>query len=411
MKTFWIIATLLAAAALAFVLPSLLARTRRAGATSREANVALYREQMKELDADLAAGTIAPQQHEEARRDIERRVLEDVVVVAAPASASSGRATAIGLALAVPVLAIGVYLAVGTPAALSPQAVEASHGITRAQIEHMVTGLAARLRENPDDVEGWSMLGRSYSVLDRYPEAATAYANAVKRSPPSAQLLADYANALAMAQGQRLEGEPERLIAQALKLEPDNVKALMLAGSAAFERHDFKGAIVHWERILKVAPPDDDIVELVKDGIEDARKLAALPSKPGAGEPVAPRGPGSITATVRLAPGVAAKASPADSVFIFARPVEGPRMPLAVVRKRVADLPATVTLDDSMAMTPAAKLSGHQQVIVGARVSKSGSPTPNPGDLEGLSAPVRVGDGSIVLVIDREIAAVKQMSK
>ena len=407
MKTFWIIAALLAVAALAFVLPALLARTRRSGATSREANVALYRDQMKELDADLAAGTLAPHHHEEARREIERRVLEDAAAAAAPARASSGRATAIALAFAVPVLALGIYLAVGTPGALSPQTAELSHGITRAQIEHMVTGLAARLKENPDDVEGWAMLGRSLSVLDRYPEAAAAYANAVKRSPPSAQLLADYANALAMAQGQRLEGEPERLIAQALKLEPDNVKALMLAGSAAFEKNDFKGAIAHWERILKVVPPDADIVELVKDGIEDARKLAALPAKPAAGKSVAAPEPGGVTATVRLAPAIAAKASPTDSVFIFARPVQGPRMPLAVVRKQVRDLPATVTLDDSMAMTPAARLSGHEQVVVGARVSKSGNPVSQPGDLEGLSTPVKVGSSGIAVLIDREVGATR----
>jgi cytochrome c-type biogenesis protein CcmH len=400
---FWILAALLAVAALAFVLPSLLARARRPGATSREANVALYRDQMKELDADLAAGTLAPQQHEEARREIERRVLEDTAVAAAPAASSSGRATALALALAVPVLAVAVYLAVGNPGALSLQPGEASHGVTRAQIEQMVTGLDARLKENPDDVEGWAMLGRSYSVLDRHPEAAAAYANAVKRSPPGAQLLADYANALAMAQGQRLEGEPERLIAQALELEPDNVKALMLAGSAAFERKDFKGAIVHWERILKVVPPDADIVEPVKDGIEDARKLAGLAAKPAADKPVA--APGGITATVRLAPAIAAKASPADSVFIFARPVQGPRMPLAVTRKQVRDLPVTVTLDDSMAMTPAAKLSSHEQVVVGARVSRSGNPTPQAGDLEGFSAPVKVGGGGIVVVIEREITA------
>ncbi len=405
MKTFWIIAALLAVAALAFVLPSLLARTRRSAATSREANVALYRDQMKELDADLAAGTLAPQHHEEARREIERRVLEDTAAAAAPAGGSSARATALALAFAVPVLAVGIYLAVGTPGALSPEAAQSDHGVTRVQVEGMVTRLAGRLKENPDDVEGWAMLGRSDSVLDRYPEAAAAYANAVKRSPPGAQLLADYANALAMAQGQRLEGEPERLIAQALKLEPDNVKALMLAGSAAFERKDFKSAIVHWERILKVVPPDADIVEPVKDGIEDARKLAGVAPRPSAGKSVAPGG--TLTATVRLAPAIAAKASPTDSVFIFARPVQGVRMPLAVARKKVRDLPVTVTLDDSMAMTPAAKLSSHEQVVVGARVSKSGNPTPQAGDLEGLSAPVKTGGGGIIVVIDREITVGK----
>lgn len=407
MTTFWIIAVVLAAAALAFVLPPLLLGQTRDGATAGESNIALHRDQLRELDADFAAGTLSPEHYQEARRETERRVLEETADGAAPATARPGRATALGLALAVPLLALAVYLAVGNPKAMAPRTEEATHGITRVQVEGMVARLAERLKENPDDVEGWTMLGRSYSVLDRYPEAAAAYANAVKRSPPGAQLLADYANALAMAQGQRLEGEPERLIAQALKLEPDNVKALMLAGSAAFEKHDFKGAIVHWERILKVVPPDADIVELVKDGIEDARKLAALPAKPAAGKTVAAPKPGAISATVRLAPAMAAKASPADTVFIFARAAQGPRMPLAVVRKQVRELPATITLDDSMAMTPAAKLSGHERVVVGARVSKSGNPAPQPGDLEGLSAPVKVGADSIVVVIDREIGASK----
>ena len=403
MTAFWISAAVLAGLALAFVLPSLLRATRGSGATSREANVALYRDQMKELDADLAAGTISPQHHREARLEIERRVLEDAAEAAAPAGASSGRATAFALALALPVLAIAVYLAVGNPRALSPQAADASHGITRMQIEGMVASLAERLKQNPDDVEGWAMLGRSYSVLDRYPEAAAAYANAVKRSPKSAQLLADYANALAMAQGQKLAGEPERLIAQALALEPDNVKALMLAGSAAFEKHDFNGAIKHWERILKVAPPDPDLIDMVKDGIEDARKLAGLAAKPAPARAAPGPGAGSLAVTVRLSPALAAKASPTDSVFIFARPAEGPRMPLAVARRQVRDLPATVTLDDSMAMTPAAKLSGHEQVVVGARVSKSGSATPQPGDLEGLAGPVRTGSRDVSVVIETEV--------
>jgi cytochrome c-type biogenesis protein CcmH len=411
MTAFWIAAALLAGVALAFVLPSLLARRRREGATSREANVALYRDQLKELDTDVAAGTLAPQHRDEARGEIERRVLEDADDGTAPARASSGRAAAIVLGLAVPLLALAVYLAVGNPGALAPEAAETSHGITRQQVEGMVAGLAHRLKENPEDAEGWAMLGRSYSVLDRYPEAAAAYQNAVKRSPGNAQLLADYANALAMAQGQRLAGEPERLIAEALKLEPDNVKALMLAGSAAFERRDFKGAIAHWERILRVVPPDADIVELVRDGIEDARKLSGLETKPAAGKDAGEAGaaaaPGGLTVTVRLAPGIAAKAAPGDTVFIFARAAQGPRMPLAVLRKQVSDLPATVTLDDSMAMTPAAKLSSQAQVVVGARVSKSGNPASQPGDLEGLTPPVKVGAGRIAVVIDREIGEAK----
>ena len=181
-----------------------------------------------------------------------------------------------------------------------------------------------------------------------------------------------------------------------------HVKALMLAGSAAFERHDFKGAIRHWERILEVAPPDPELTEMVKDGIEDARKLASLPAKP-AGKAPAASGTGTLSVRVSLAPALTAKAAPTDAVFIFARPVQGPRMPLAVVRKQVRELPLTVTLDDSLAMTPAAKLSGHEQVIVGARVSKSGNPSPQPGDLEGVAGPVKVGSRGASVLIDTEV--------
>ena len=406
MTVFWSIAALLAAIAIAFVLPTLLGHRRAAGAaTSAAANVAIHRDQLKELDADLAAGTLSPEQRDEARREIEQRLLDDVRTGdGTRATAASGRRTAMAVAAAVPIAALLLYFAVGNPAALAPGAAAGDgHGITREQIEGMVERLATRMKENPEDAEGWVMLGRSYAVIDRHAEAAVAYANAVKRSEPDAQLLADYADALAMAQGRNLRGEPERLIAQALKVDPRNVKALLLAGTVAFQDKKFKDAIAFWERILKVVPPDSDIADSVRDSIADARKFAGTakappPAKPGAA-PVA----ASVSGTVRLAPGVAVKASPDDTVFIFARPAEGPRMPLAVMRKRVRDLPTAFMLDDSMAMTPAAKLSNHAQVVVGARVSKSGNPAPQTGDLEGLSARVSPGATGIVVVISSEI--------
>ncbi len=401
---FWVFVALLIMAALAFVLPALLSHGRRSqGAASDATNIAVYRDQMRELDADLAAGTLMREQHDEARRELERRMLEDVDPGgnAAPA-AEPGRGTALAVGIAVPLVAALLYFAVGNPRALAPvPAADDSQGVTAQQIENMVGRLAARMKENPDDVKGWVMLGRSYMVLDRFPEAVDAYANAVKRSPPDAQLLVDYADAVAMAQGRRLAGEPERLIAQALKLDPDNVKALMLAGTAAFEKLDFKGAIAHWERILKLVPPDSDTADSIRDGIADARKLAG--TKPAPTSKATAPAPATVGGTVRLAPGIAAKAAPDDTVFIFARAVAGPRIPVAVTRKRVRDLPATFKLDDSMAMSPSAKLSDHAQVVIGARVSKSGNPVAQPGDLEGLSAPVNAGASGIIVTIDREV--------
>jgi len=409
---FWVIAVLLAAGALAFVLPPLLGRRRKAtGATQDATNVAVYRDQLRELEADVAGGTLARDQFDEARRELEARLLDDVRDSATGARAATpGRMAAVTAGIAIPLVAILLYLAVGTPNALLPQPAGGDgHGITRQQIEGMVDRLSARLAENPDDATGWAMLGRTNAVLGRFPEAASAYANAVKRSPPDAQLLADYADALAMAQGRRLEGEPERVIAQALKVDPKNVKALALAGTVAFEKKDFKGAIALWQRILEVVPPDSDMAGSIRDSIADAEQLSGgaakaqpAPKAAAATKPAA-SAPGAISGTVRLAPALAAKSAPADTVFIFARPADGPRMPLVVIRKQVRELPAAFSLDDTMAMSAGMKLSDHPRLVVGARISKSGSAAPQPGDLEGLSAPVKAGDTGVSVVIGSEV--------
>ena len=404
MTAFWVIAALLAAGALAFVLPPLLRRRRAApGAGAEATNVAVYRDQLRELDTDLAAGTLARDQYDEARRELEARLLADVQGgAAAPRAAATGRIAAIAAGIAIPVASILIYLAVGNPGALAPET--ESHGITRQQIEGLVDRLAARMKENPEDATGWVMLGRSYAVLDRFPEAASAYANAVKRSQPDAQLLADYADALAMAQGQRLQGEPERLIAEALKIDPRNVKALALAGTAAFENKDFKGAIAQWRKILAIVPADSDMADSIRDSIADAQQLAggAVEAQPAPARAAASSA-GTVSGTVRLDPALAARVAPGDTVFVFARATEGPRVPLAVLRKQARELPVAFTLDDTMAMAPGMKLSAHARVVVGARVSKSGQPAPQPGDFEGLSAPVNVGASGVNVVIATEI--------
>jgi cytochrome c-type biogenesis protein CcmH len=407
---FWVSAVLLAAGALLFVLPPLLRRSQAAPGATREAtNVAVYRDQMRELEADLAAGTLAQDRYDTARRELESRLLDDVRVSGTGAGAAKpGRMAAVAAGIAIPLAAFLVYLAVGTPNALLPRPAGGDgHGISQQQIEGMVGRLSARLKENPEDATGWAMLGRTYAVLGRFPEAASAYANAVKRAPPDAQLLADYADALAMTQDRRLQGEPERIIAQALQVDPRNVKALALAGTVAFEKKDFKGAIAHWRTILEVVPPDSDMADSIRDSIADAEKLSggtaqAQPAPKQPPKQAVASAPGAVSGTVRLAPALAAKVAPADTVFIFVRPAEGPRMPLAVIRKQVRDLPAAFSLDDTMAMSTGVKLSAHPRLIVGARISKSGNAVPQPGDFEGLSAPVKVGDAGVTVVISTE---------
>ncbi|MEX0638787.1 MAG: c-type cytochrome biogenesis protein CcmI, partial [Burkholderiales bacterium] len=208
MTLFWAICAALAALALALVLRPLLARRGAAGVSRREANIAVYRDQRRELDADLAAGKLAPAEHEKARAELEARLLEDVDAVSEQARAPrGGRRTAVLVGIAMPLAALVVYFAVGSPAAVSERP---GHGtVTAGQIEVMVERLAARLRENPDDADGWKMLGRSYAVLGRFGEAVDAYSKAAMRAPRDAQLLADFADALAMARGRSLQGEPE----------------------------------------------------------------------------------------------------------------------------------------------------------------------------------------------------------
>lgn len=266
----------------------------------------------------------------------------------------------------------------------------------------MTEKLAARLKTQPADAEGWAMLARSQTVLGRQAEALAAYERAVALRADDAQLWADYADALALRQNRQLSGEPLKLVEKALQLDPRNVKALYLAGTEAFNRKDYAGAVRYWERVQAAGAPDNPQVRQVSEALAEARSLAGLPaSAPPAGQH-APRSalPGrSVAGTVTLAPALAQQVAPQDTVFIFARAAQGRGMPLAILRKQVKDLPVRFVLDDSLSMSPSALLSGASEVVVGARVSKSGNAMPQPGDLVGQSAAVPLGRADLAVEI------------
>lgn len=312
----------------------------------------------------------------------------------------------------------GLALAPGKPAPASMQADAGQAMPSQADFAKMTEQLAERLKTTPEDVEGWTMLGRSYSVLERFPEALQAYQRVVALRPKDAQAHADLADAMAMANGRKLDGEPERLIAQALALDPDNAKALGLAGTVAFGRGDAATAARQWERALKATQPGSEMAVRLREAIDEARKNAGLPALPAVASPGvtapgptaaagpaatssgAPAGPGaSVQVQITLAPALLARAAPGDTLFIFARSPQGGRAPLAIQRRQVKDLPLEVTLDDSMAMSPAMRLSTVSQVVIGARISKSGNAMPQPGDLQGLSPVVAVGSRGLQLQI------------
>ncbi|HEV3007784.1 MAG TPA: c-type cytochrome biogenesis protein CcmI [Burkholderiales bacterium] len=377
MIVFWLVGAALAAAALALVLRPLVLKKKNPGISRSEANVSIYRNQLRELEADLAGGRLAADDYQRARAELEARLLEDVADESVPRRGASRPLTLI-VALAVPLCAAALYFAVGNPSAIDSPAV---------QLETLVQRLAAHLRENPDDAAGWKLLARSYASLERYPEAADAYAKAAVRAPRDAQLLTDFAESLAMARGRRLDGEPEQLIARALELEPRNLKALALAGTAAFARGNYAAAAAQWEKMLPLVPADSEDARSIRASIDEAKGMA---------------GKRQLRGRVSLSSKVKAKAAPDDTVFIFARAAEGPPMPLAVLRRRVRDLPLEFSLDDSMAMAPGMRLSGFPRVVVAARVSKSGDAAPKAGDLQGSSAPV-ANDAEDVDVVISEV--------
>ena len=393
---FALVAAALAALALVLVLPPLFARRAGSRVSRRAANVAVYKDELRSLDADLAAGTLAREDYERARLELEARLLEDVPREEAVPARATGRRAAWAVGIAVPLVAALVYLATGTPGALDPR--NAAPDI--AQIEAMVARLAAKLRENPGDVEGWKLLGRSYAAMGRFPEAVDAFAKAAERAPRDAGLLADFADALGMARGQRLAGEPEQLIARALEIEPDNLKALALAGSAAFERQDYARAAELWGRMLPLVPAGSEDARAIAANVDEAKKLAGIGGS--ANQEQAKAHPG-VRGTVKLAPALRKEVKPDDTVFVFARAAEGPPLPLAVLRARAGDLPLDFALTDAMAMASGMTVSAFPRVVVTARVSKTGNPKPAAGDLQGASTPVPNDARGVTVLIDQVV--------
>ena len=451
MMVFWIVAACFIIAALLFAVPPLLQRTdqntdkhnpdkenhnREKGqpAARSAINTTIYQDQLAELENDLRNDMVQPEQYAQARRELERRLLDDVTVVpeavaaGAPATqptSGRNRAAAIVVGIMVPLFTVLVYLKIGSPQVMSPQtdmaSVEANaetgapagqrHSDAPEQIQKLVGALVERLRANPQDAEGWAVLGRSFYALGRHAEAADAFSKASAMVPNDAQLLADYADAMAMANGERLDEQSIALIRRALQADPNNQKALWLGGTAEFESGNFAGAVKYWEHLLKLLPPNSEVSQAMAANIEEARGLASgnpnssssFPSM-NSGAPIAAStaagGGGAVAGTVTITPALAGKMAPTDTLFIFARAAQGPRMPLAIMRAQAKDLPLTFSLNDAMAAIPTMKLSSASEVIIGARISRSGDAMPRAGDLQGSSAVVKVGSTGVKIMID-----------
>ncbi|MFQ5935274.1 MAG: c-type cytochrome biogenesis protein CcmI, partial [Acidiferrobacterales bacterium] len=397
MIIFWLIVSVMLITALVFVLPFLMGSRRVASQTSKDVNVAVYKARFTELKVDVDNGTLTQEQFEQARRELERGLLEDVAGDDEKQPAERVAVNTWGAvitALAFPLLAFGLYVTLGDSKmiTLSPDmqgrmAAEQPADDTHS-VEEMIAKLRDRLRQQPNNVDGWMMLGRTYVVLDRYGEAVAAYAKAHEIAGDDPAVLVDYAEALALANGNRVSARAEQMAERALTLDTNNEKALWLIGLAAAQRGDAQRAVEHWQRLHALLPEGSQEAQTMATFIARAKGEAPTvstespPSSSGS-TTTATAAPARLQVHVALDPALAAQAKPDDTVFIFAQAAQGPRMPLAIVRSQVRGLPTTVTLDDSKAMMPAMKLSNFDEVVVGARVSKSGQATPQSGDLEG----------------------------
>lgn len=407
MLMFWGIAAVFLLGVLAFLIPPLLRAARTGLTDARAEKLAIFRQQFDELEQDKASGVLGAPQYEVAKIELEHRMLEETGDTAATVASKAfvtDRRLAVVLLLVLPLCAVPLYLKLGNPLAITQpegppaeQTMSADNSKMAQQLAPLLEALSKKLESEPRDGPGWALLARSYMKLQRRDEALATYEKALKVLPDDTQLLADYADALALVNGKNFAGKPEQLIERALKINPHHIKALMLAASAAYDRKDYPGAIGYWERLQQDLPAGSDIAPEVASALAETRALA------GQKAPVQQAVPSSVSlvGTVSIAPALSGKLDPSATLFVFARATQGAPVPLAIVRATVRDLPYHYRLDDSVALMPDHKLSGAKEVVLVARITKSGDAKPQPGDLQGMTAAVQLDGKPLDLEINQ----------
>jgi cytochrome c-type biogenesis protein CcmH len=400
LPVFWALALALMALTLAVLVWPLLRRRTLEAPSEERARAAVYRDEKRQLDEELAAGALSLDDHAAAVRELTQRLgaeLETRDADSVPARGErSAWITALAAVAIIPVGAIVLYLVFGTPDALR---VAAHARPSDAEIVAMVEQLAAKMQSNPGDPRGWRLLGRSYVALGRYTEAADAFAQAAQHGADDADVYADWSEALALAHNRVVSGEPEALAQRALAKNPAHAKALALLATAALERRDFAASIDYWRRVAAAAAPGSEEAAQAAAAVAEVERMQK--AAPAASVPAASGG--SVSGRIDVAPELADRVQSGDTLFVYARAGDGARMPLAVSRTPAQRFPRDFVLDDTMGMGTGATLSSAGSVIVEARVSKSGDARPHTGDLAGQSAPVKPGTRDVHIVIDRVV--------
>jgi cytochrome c-type biogenesis protein CcmH len=421
MLIFWSLSGAMILAALLVVMKALLFPVSKQESTDNK-ELSVSRNRFVELEQDINNGVISESDANLARKEMELALLKENKSDRANVPASSiainqnmtgNRITAVILAISLPVFAISMYLTLGKPeliTILPPPAkdpVAVSMPEDHPSMDKMVIKLAERLEKEPNDAEGWWTLANSYMSMKRYSDAVAAIEHLYTLTGDEPRVLLRYADAMVMADGGRFSGKTNELITRALTLEPENMTGLWLAGMAARERGEFNEAIDYWHRLLPKLENDpksqQEVIQLIRSVVqkpEEDIKLSSAATDQSEMNVDLP----SITIKVSLAPELIENTHPDDTLFVFAKAITGPPMPVAIVRKKASELPLEVTLDDSSAIMPTNKLSGYDTVNIGARISKSGNATPQSGDFKSDSITAKPGSkDTINLVISNRV--------
>ncbi len=427
--TFVVLTLLLVVAVLALLVWSLWRRPAAAPVDAHEqANAQVYRDQSADLARELALGHVSEAEHAQALEELKLRLRDDSLsspYVAAAGASDKPRKTVLALCLLLPVCAVLLYGSLGTPLGLDPAALARSAPdegpnatVTPEKIAQMVGQLERRLQDEPNNVDAWVMLARLQRSQEKFAASDKSFAKALSLTPDD-DLAIERAEVLAQIQGGDFSGEPWAVINRILKANPNQNNALLLAGSASFAEGRFAQAIQYWERVRASLPPQSEDLNALDSALAQARerlapgrasaqlsdsgRASAQLSDSGRASAQPPSAasavPARISGRVSLAPELAAQTSPGDTVFIYATPAQGGRMPLAIVRTTVAALPFDFVLDDSQAMGPQTKLSSASEVVLKARISKTGQAMPQPGEFGVSIGPIKNQTNQVSLVI------------
>lgn len=404
MIMFWVAVSLMILIAIAILSPALIGKNKRLDENREEQNIAIAKEQLRLLEAEKAAGKIPESSYEQTRLEIERALHHDVAdnqveVEIKDSGDAKPKVAWLGLLLLIPLLAVPLYSHLGSVGLVDPSNVEHMQSQAQSAPNQMdlfaaASGLAKKMEENPDDPKGWLLLGQTYMALQEYPKAVEAFANSYRLDDTNPALMLRYADALAMTSNSSMNGLPFELVKKAVKLVPSNPTALWMVGMGYAESGDFEKALYYWNLLLPLVASDPtskgEVEKLILAASERLGKEVPTQLSSAAAVEKSPTSvkKASVQLEVSVSETMRSQVSPEDIVFIFARATKGPRIPLAAVRKQVKDLPVTITLDDSTAMRPEFRLSSFPEVLVGARISRSGNPIASAGDFYGEQSPV-----------------------